>query len=313
MLNSAIRPAPERYSCTDLCRRIVLTTLAAICIATQFGCSATRWDGEPASSSGASRTSGNTQPAKRSSRGNPPFYEVFGERYYVMDSNYDYQERGVASWYGKKFHGKPTSSGEIYDMYAMTAAHKTLPLPTSVRVTNLANNRSVVVKVNDRGPFIDNRLIDLSYAAARELDIITAGTALVEIEALNTQAPTASRVVATTAASSSARPAIATEDAASIHLYLQVGAFGERINAQQLEQQIRGRGIENVIIRYDDSRATPLYRVRLGPLDGVKEYDALIEQMLAMQISETHLVTESVKRGKTDVSTAGNAGGLTGG
>jgi rare lipoprotein A len=102
----------------------------------------------------------------RSRYGNPATYDVFGVRYEVMQTSYGYKERGVASWYGKKFHGRMTSSQEPYNMYAMTAAHKTLPLPTYVRVRNLKNNRSIVVRVNDRGPFVDNRIIDLSYSAA---------------------------------------------------------------------------------------------------------------------------------------------------
>ena len=109
-----------------------------------------------------------------------------GETYKVLDSSQGYQERGVASWYGKKFHGRKTSSQEPYDMYAMTAAHKELPLPTYVRVRNLKNNRSIVVRVNDRGPFIDNRLIDLSYSAALKLDMVRDGTSLVEVTAIST-------------------------------------------------------------------------------------------------------------------------------
>jgi rare lipoprotein A len=120
----------------------------------------------------------------RSERGNPPFYEVDGERYYVLDSSKGYDERGIASWYGPQFHKRMPSSGEPYDMYAMTAAHKTLPLPTWVEVTNLENGKSVVVKVNDRGPFVKHRLIDLSYAAAQELGIVRDGTARVEVRAL---------------------------------------------------------------------------------------------------------------------------------
>jgi rare lipoprotein A len=122
--------------------------------------------------------------APRSKYGNPSSYEVFGRRYHVMRDARGYQERGVASWYGTKFHGARTSSGERYDMYSMTAAHKTLPLPTWVRVTNLENHRSVVVKVNDRGPFHQNRIIDLSYSAALKLGIVGKGTGLVEVRAL---------------------------------------------------------------------------------------------------------------------------------
>jgi rare lipoprotein A len=116
--------------------------------------------------------------------GNPPSYEVFGKRYYVMASSVGYVERGVASWYGPGFHKVRTSTGEPYDMYGMTAAHKTLPLPAYVRVTNLQNGRSIVVRVNDRGPFVGNRIIDLSYTAASKLDMLRNGTAMVEVRTL---------------------------------------------------------------------------------------------------------------------------------
>src|SRR6185295_17663113 len=125
----------------------------------------------------------------RSRYGNPKAYEVFGERYFVLGSAAGYKEQGRASWYGTKFHGQRTSSGETYDMYQMTAAHKTLPLPTYVRVTRLSNGRSVVVKVNDRGPFHQGRIIDLSYAAATRLDLLKDGSAEVEVEAVEPAAP----------------------------------------------------------------------------------------------------------------------------
>lgn len=113
--------------------------------------------------------------------GNPKSYEVFGVDYYLLASNQSYTKRGVASWYGDKFHGKRTSSGEPYNMYAMTAAHKTLPIPVYAQVTNLENGRKVIVKINDRGPFVKNRLIDLSYAAAIKLGVVAKGTARVEV------------------------------------------------------------------------------------------------------------------------------------
>jgi rare lipoprotein A len=125
------------------------------------------------------------RPEPRSRYGNGPEYEVFGQAYQVMDSSSGYKERGVASWYGKKFHGRLTSNREPYDMYAMTAAHKTLPLPTYVKVRNLRNDRSIIVRVNDRGPFVHNRIIDLSYAAALKLDMIRDGTSLVEVTAIS--------------------------------------------------------------------------------------------------------------------------------
>ncbi len=123
--------------------------------------------------------------APRSKYGNPESYEVNGETYRVLPTARDYRERGLASWYGEDFHGKRTSSGEPYNMHAMTAAHRTLPLPSYVRVTNLQNRREVIVRVNDRGPFHDNRIIDLSFAAATELGIVRNGTAEVEVTAVD--------------------------------------------------------------------------------------------------------------------------------
>lgn len=139
----------------------------------------------------------------RSAAGNPPFYDVAGHRYVVLASAAGYHERGVASWYGPDFHGLRTSSGERYDMFALTAAHKTLPLPCYARVTNLANGHSVVVRINDRGPFVANRIIDLSYTAALRLDMLRNGTAFVQVEALTPASPAvmASLPVTTPAAS----------------------------------------------------------------------------------------------------------------
>ncbi|MBP7616482.1 MAG: septal ring lytic transglycosylase RlpA family protein, partial [Steroidobacteraceae bacterium] len=127
----------------------------------------------------------------RSLRGNPPFYEVFGKRYAVLATAEGHIERGVASWYGPGFHAAQTSTGEPYDMYAMTAAHKTLPLPCYARVTNLANGRSVVVRVNDRGPFVAGRIVDLSYTAAAKLDMLRGGTAFVEMRVITPGTPAA--------------------------------------------------------------------------------------------------------------------------
>lgn len=125
------------------------------------------------------------QAEPKSRYGNMASYVVFGKRYYTKRSSRNHIERGLASWYGKKFHGRKTSSGERYDMHRMTAAHKTLPLPTYALVTNLENGRSAVVRVNDRGPFVGNRIIDLSYAAAKRLDMVNAGTARVEVRSID--------------------------------------------------------------------------------------------------------------------------------
>ena len=154
----------------------------------------------------------------RSRYGNPPFYDQFGKRYYVLSSSVGYWERGIASWYGPGFHEERTSTGEPYNMYGMTAAHKTLPLPAYVRVTNLQNGRSVVVRVNDRGPFVGNRIIDLSYTAAAKLDMLRNGTALVEVRAIDPSAPPLPPVVTAStlpAASPVAAPLVITPLAAT--------------------------------------------------------------------------------------------------
>lgn len=134
----------------------------------------------------------------RSKTGNPESYEQNGVRYWIIPNPDGYIEQGKASWYGPKFHGRLTSSGDIYDMYKMTAAHPTLPLPSYAKVTNLSNGRSVVVKINDRGPFKDNRAIDLSYAAAYKLRMLEHGTTDVEIRVINPAKPPAADMIATT-------------------------------------------------------------------------------------------------------------------
>ena len=122
---------------------------------------------------------------KYSKYGNPNSYKVFGKKYYTKKTHIGYSEEGVASWYGKKFHGRLTSSREVYNMYKLTAAHKSLPIPCYAKVTNLSNNKSVIVRINDRGPFKKGRIIDLSYAAAKKLDIVSKGTAKVNVEAID--------------------------------------------------------------------------------------------------------------------------------
>jgi rare lipoprotein A len=141
-------------------------------------------------------------------------YRVFGKDYAPMAAAQPYRERGTASWYGKKFHGQKTSSGEIYDMYAMSAAHRTLPIPSYARVTNVANGKSVVVRINDRGPFHSERIIDLSYAAAYKLGYIQAGSATVEVESVS---------------AGDSRPS---------SVYLQVGAFSSRENAEDYRSRL---------------------------------------------------------------------------
>ena len=221
----------------------------------------------------------------RSRYGNGPVYEVNGRSYQVMRSAEGYQERGVASWYGEKFHGRLTSNRELYDMHALTAAHKTLPLPTYVQVTNLTNGKSVIVRVNDRGPFVSNRIIDLSYAAARRIDMIDTGTSLVEVRAL-----TGSHVSAT-----APHPGIETADRTAQSappLYLQVGAFGDPQNADRRLRLLQQGGIGSAFVAADYSVNPALYRVRIGPVETVEQHDALVARLAGLGIEDTHLVTD---------------------
>jgi len=208
----------------------------------------------------------------RSKYGNPASYVVNGQEYRVLASSSGYVERGIASWYGTKFHGGRTSSGETYDMYKMTAAHKTLPIPCYARVTNLENGRSVVVRINDRGPFHDNRLIDLSYSAANRIGINGKGTGLVEVRAVSSSNDTSPTVAA--ANDSNAAPSPSYNNAAP-RLYLQVGAFVSRTNADQLRNRLADNLILNATVQEASRPEGPIYRVRIGPLSGVDQADAL--------------------------------------
>ncbi len=228
-------------------------------------------------------------PEALSRYGNGPVYEVLGKRYRVMESSTGYRERGVASWYGTKFHGNLTSNREVYDMYAMTAAHKTLPLPTWVEVRNLRNNKSIVVRVNDRGPFVHNRIIDLSYAAAMELDMLEDGTSMVEVRALNFDAPSGDRTVrAVTPAEPPAAPA---NPRSGNDIFVQVGAFGSRDNAERRVSFLRQHDIGNAAIFPDATRTPALYRVQIGPVADVFEYDRIVDDLAGLGIDDPYLVT----------------------
>jgi rare lipoprotein A len=216
-------------------------------------------------------------------RANKP-YKALGTLYTPMTSFKPYNETGVASWYGKRYHGKNTSSGEIYDMYSMTAAHTTLPLPSYVKVTNPANGRWVVVRVNDRGPFKSSRIIDLSYAAAYKLRFSSAGSTLVNVEAIdpsntanyattNAQAATAPIVVDTATAKPVSAVATATAATpAAAQYFVQAGAFKNEANAEALSKKIQSSEIaKNVGINsvYNGG----LYRLKLGPFDSKQAAD----------------------------------------
>ncbi len=328
--------------------------------------------------------------------GNPPYYDVFGKRYYVLSSSVAYVERGVASWYGPGFHQVLTSTREPYDMYAMTAAHKTLPLPAYVRVTNLQNGRSIVVRVNDRGPFVGNRIIDLSYTAAAKLDMLRNGTAMVEVRAIDPRAqapalaaptlaanaaagtagrgsaamiagatppdatasnaatvpgaaspvtsvpnpapaggttlagsapgatpvagpptvplpapastppsPSPAQVSATTSASTST-PASASMPTASAPpstpqstasappvippaLFIQAGAFADPANAERLAARLRGGGYGKIFVRDDLIAGRRMYRVRIGPVPNVPEFDRIVAALEREGVHDAHL------------------------
>jgi rare lipoprotein A len=214
----------------------------------------------------------------RSRRGNPPFYTVLGRRYVVLDSADGYVERGVASWYGPTFHGESTSNGEAYDMYAMSAAHKTLPLPSYARVTNLSNGRSVVVRINDRGPFAKNRLIDVSYTAAAKLGMLRDGTALVEVRVVTADGDDRLR---------------RSDETPPQTLYVQAGAFADDANARRLVSRLQTGGVKNAFVQMPASDAQPkMFRVRVGPVTSTAEFDRIAARLAKLGISEVRLATD---------------------
>ena len=271
----------------------------------------------------------------RAQHGNPPFYDVFGKRYYVLSSSVGYWERGVASWYGPGFHKVRTSIGEPYDMYAMTAAHKTLPLPAYVRVTNLQNGRSVVVRVNDRGPFVGNRIIDLSYTAAAKLDMLRNGTAMVDVRSIDPMAPPVFTASTAPVAPAGAGPAAAAltvvpfadaspaapqspvpqpatapgaipvqSSATAVQsnaagtsftrspLFIQAGAFSDPANAEHLAEKLRGGSLGKVFVRDDVIAGRRMYRVRIGPVPNVADFDRVVGALERAGINDAHLALD---------------------
>lgn len=214
-------------------------------------------DGPPSQQRDYARVE-STQPASepRSKYGNKSPYTVRGRQYHVLASSDGYDQRGNASWYGRKFHGRRTSNGETFDMHKISAAHRTLPLPTFVEVTNLDNGKSLVVRVNDRGPFHDNRIIDLSYAAAVKLGFAEQGTAPVQVRALN--------VLQANAGGSASTPITGNGDNI-IATWLQVGAFSEQRGALALHLRLRREGFDPVTLVTTQVNDKTLHRVRLGP------------------------------------------------
>ena len=228
-------------------------------------------------------------PVVRTIAGNRSPYTVLGKTYFVLPSEEGYSERGIASWYGEKFHGHKTSNGEVFDMYHVSAAHKSLPIPSFLKVTNLDNNRSIVVRVNDRGPFHGNRLIDLSYAAALKLGYAETGTARVQLESIVAENfpidPFKRNGLSLQAGSSNST--------STANQYLQVAAFSSRINAQELSKKLEGILERPVLINSVINPAgTILYRVRIGPINDPIELEKIAGQLVAAKFDRPYPVRQ---------------------
>ena len=229
------------------------------------------------------------EPVFRSMAGNRSPYTVLGKTYRVMASEQGYEERGVASWYGEKFHGHATSNGEIFDMYKASAAHKTLPIPSFLRVTNLENNRSIVVRVNDRGPFHSDRLLDLSYAAAVKLGYAERGTTRVHVQSIMPPVY-----------DDETRARIANSQAVSLPItgagkkqYLQVGAFTDPDAARRLSVRLQEITSLPVFIQEVVSNSSQrLHRVRVGPVLSRDEIKVITDRVVAANLGSPYTVTE---------------------
>jgi len=206
---------------------------------------------------------------------NPPTYTVLGKPYKVLATNKGYVKKGIASWYGTKFHQHKTATGEEYDMFAMTAAHKTLPIPSYVRVTHLDSQKSIVVRVNDRGPFHEHRIIDLSYAAAVKLGLEKSGTGFVEVVAVfpetnlnNTHAVSAQKI------------------------YIQIGAFGAKENALNLQQRFAELRITTSRVVSVKVAGGSVYKVQVGPVSSVEEADDITIKIKNIGVHKSHFISE---------------------
>lgn len=257
----------------------------------------------------------------KSRGGNKPSYEVWGKTYHVLPTAEGYKERGGASWYGAKFHGHKTSNGETYNMYEMSAAHKSLPLPTYAKVTNLDNGRSVIVRINDRGPFHEGRIIDLSYAAAKKLGYYRSGVANVEVEAITvpqypngTSASVAvGSTITTKSAPATANPSAPTmappsiqqkELASGYGYYIQVGAFSSATAAEQLKRRVDAETRESIYATTAAVSASNVktaadadkvfHRVRLGPFYDLQQAEQLLKQLTASKLGSPMIITRPV-------------------
>ena len=229
------------------------------------------------------------QPLQRTMAGNRSPYTVLGKTYHVLDTEAGYSERGIASWYGEKFHGHKTSNGEVFDMYQASAAHKSLPIPSFLRVTNLDNNRSIVVRVNDRGPFHGNRLLDLSYAAALKLGYAERGTARVQLDAIIADGRVLDRFPGGAEGSVIQSLTVGTR----VDKYIQVGAFSDLGRARELARKLRQLTSKPVIIRSVENQASGvLHRVRVGPVNDPDEIRQISQSVVAANLGSPYTVTE---------------------
>lgn len=216
---------------------------------------------------------------RRTRAGNNPSYKVLGKTYQVMPDSKGFRQQGVASWYGRKFHGRKTSNGETYDMFAMTAAHKTLPIPTYVRVTNHSNGHSVVVRVNDRGPFHGDRVIDLSFAAASKLGYADNGTARVSIEAIDTGNNSLNHM-----------GVVKSDFPKNKQAYIQMGAFSQKNAAQKLLLQLKPLINQRLAISRGGNEG--LYRVRVGPLSVAGDVKNVQNSLMRSKLGSGFVVFE---------------------
>lgn len=222
------------------------------------------------------------QAVRPSKYGNPDSYEVFGKKYYVMDKSEGFSQQGIASWYGNKFHGRRTSSGEDYNMYAMTAAHKTLPIPVYVEVTNRDNGRKTIVRVNDRGPFHEGRIIDLSYAAATKLGVANTGTANVAIRVVEPEQKQKEKTLAKKQPPRPEKQNTQSQMTQGDKLYVQVAAFSTEKNALDYLGKLKDKGFFDVRLHVDDKQSKkdmPVYRVRIGPLPSERVAKNVLSQL----------------------------------
>jgi len=232
-----------------------------------------------------------------SRKGNSSPYTVRGKTYQITDNAQGFEQQGIASWYGLKFHGELTSNGEIYNMYDMTAAHKTLPLPSYVSVTNLDNQRRVIVRINDRGPFHEGRIIDLSYAAAVKLGYSDKGTANVKLETITV----ASKAETSVLNGKESRPVVNDRLAQFVQVAAYASPEAAQATAAVVEKLIGDSLVDKVVsgenlvfVAVSPDRSPPVYRVRVGPLQNQKQVDTMIGMLKSAKVGQPMLITRAM-------------------